>query len=135
MLVGGEFSCRSILISLPVLKIDRELILRLRVKAQSMISVASRSAINRFFSSVHVMSSLSTQSPVYLPAWLPKRDWSLRQCTYPTTPVKRNRGQQGGLMQSVCGHIMATSLMIVKMTFSSKLKISSSTVDCNYREK
>lgn len=45
-----------------------------------------------FFPSERVMSSLSAQSPVYLPARTPQRDGGLRQFTYPPAAVEHDRG-------------------------------------------
>jgi len=92
-----------------VLEIDPELIWRLRVGTWSIISEARRSVINRLFSSVHVTPSLSTQSPVYLPAWLPKR-LELASVHISLNASEAQQGTAGRLnAPRVCGHIMATS--------------------------
>lgn len=73
-------------ISATVSEIDPELIFSLRVGAEH----------HRVGWLILLCTSLSTQSPLYLPAWLPRREHSLRQCTDPSAPVKHNRGRRGG---------------------------------------
>lgn len=112
--VGGEFSPHLYLSN----QIDPEL---RESRDRALSALAGRSVINRLFSFVHVTPSLSTQSPAYLPARLPRERRACVSAHIPRPQWSTTGDSRGGLMQR---DIVATSLMVVKMTFSSELWVS-----------